>query len=242
MAGKGSRFKEVGYTMPKYEIVAHDIFLFDWSIKSLSNFLLEKYTLIFICLKSNKSESFLTKRCEELGISSFHIIELDEISDGQATSAYNAQTKWNPEMPLLIYNIDTYANPFYLDPKFIKEGSDGWIPCFNAKGDHWSFVEIDNKGWAKTVKEKKRISNHASIGLYWFKSARFFEEIYLEFFQLKKNMVNGEKYIAPMYQHIIDENMKVSISSMPLNSVHVLGTPEELDTFIKLNKKDIEFN
>ena len=195
MAGKGSRFKEVGYAMPKYEINAHDICLFDWSIKSLSNFLVEKYTLIFICLKSNQSESFLTKRCNELGISNFHIIELDEISDGQATSAYNAQTIWNPNDPLLIYNIDTYVNPSYLDPKFIKEGSEGWIPCFHAKGNHWSFVDINKKGWAKTVKEKEKISNNASVGL-WFKSASLYEEIYSEFFLNEKNLVNGEKYIA----------------------------------------------
>ena len=63
-----------------------------------------------------------------MGIFNFHIIELDEISDGQATSAYNAQTIWNPNDPLLIYNIDTYVNPSYLDPKFIKEGSkDGYL-------------------------------------------------------------------------------------------------------------------
>jgi hypothetical protein len=31
MAGRGSRFTAAGYTMPKYEIMAHGASLFDWS-------------------------------------------------------------------------------------------------------------------------------------------------------------------------------------------------------------------
>ena len=240
MAGRGSRFKKVGYKVPKYEIIVHDKYLFDWSMNSLDNFLLDNYNLIFICLKENKSREFINQRCYKMGIKDFHIIELDKITDGQATTAYLANYNWIIDNPLLIYNIDTYTNPSFLNPKFIREDSEGWIPCFNVEGDHWSFVEIDSQGWAKNVKEKKRISNNASIGLYWFKSARFFEEIYEEFFVSEKNLVNGEKYIAPMYQHIIDKNRKVSITNVPIDHVHVLGTPNELNAFMKLDKSIIK--
>ena len=41
---------------------------------------------------------------------------------------------------------------------------------------------------------------------------------------------------------MINKNMKISINTIPFDSVYVLGTPEELNTFMKLNTKDIEFN
>ena len=38
MAGEGSRFKKIGIKKSKYEIVARDKTLFEWSMLSLSDF------------------------------------------------------------------------------------------------------------------------------------------------------------------------------------------------------------
>ena len=116
MAGRGSRFYDAGYKVPKYEIMAHERSLFEWSMLSLKNFLTPDSRVIFVCLEENKSSDFVLHQTKALGLTDVHIIELKELTDGQATSAYLSRELWNPEWPLLIYNIDTYVKPHALKP------------------------------------------------------------------------------------------------------------------------------
>ena len=203
MAGRGSRFYDAGYKVPKYEIMAHERNLFNWSMCSLKNFLTPNSRNIFVCLDENNSSDFVLRQTQALGLNDVHIVELKELTDGQATSAYLSRELWNPEWPLLIYNIDTYIKPHALNPVDIRSGSDGWVPCFQVPGEHWSFVKMGDDGWAVDLAEKKRISDYASIGLYWFNHAGRYVELYDRFFSDQKNLVRGEKYIAPLYRLLL---------------------------------------
>jgi dTDP-glucose pyrophosphorylase len=239
MAGRGSRFYDAGYTMPKYEIVAHGRSLFDWSMLSLRHFLARDSRLVFVCLAENGSADYVLNRCELLGIDDVHIVELDGLTDGQATSAYVSRELWRPEESLLIYNIDTYVNPRALSPTDIRAGSDGWVPCFQVPGEHWSFVKLGEDGWAVDLAEKVRISDYASIGLYWFAQAGHYVQAYERFFADPANLVGGERYIAPLYRSILGTGGMVSISDVDVSNVHVLGTPQELATFLALSPDQI---
>lgn len=232
MAGRGSRFYDAGYTVPKYEIMAHNRSLFEWSMLSLKNFITADSRVIFVCLEENMSSNFVLQQTKVLGLTNVQIIELHEVTEGQATSAYLSRELWNPEWPLLIYNIDTYVKPHALKPSDIRPGSDGWVPCFQAPGVHWSFVKLADNGWAVDIAEKRRISDHASIGLYWFSRASRYVELYNDYFSDPKNLVRGEKYIAPIYLKLLAEGGRVSVSDLVLSDVHVLGTPAELDHFL----------
>jgi hypothetical protein len=106
-------------------------------------------------------------------------------------------------------------------------------------GDHWSFVRLGEDGWAVDVVEKKRISNFASIGLYWFAAARLYAGAYDAFFADPANLVRGERYVAPLYRHLILKGGKISISDLPVEDVHVLGTPAELNDFLGLKEQQI---
>jgi dTDP-glucose pyrophosphorylase len=239
MAGRGSRFREVGYAEPKYEIVAHGQSLFRWSMLSLKNFLGAESRVVFVCLAQNDSSAYVRDECRALGIEDFHVIELDDVTDGQATSAYVSRHLWLADAPVLVYNIDTYVRPDALRPQDIDAAADGWIPCFRAPGDHWSFVDIGPDGWAVDVVEKVRVSENASVGLYWFARSADYVSAYEEFFADPANAVRGERYIAPMYRHLIGHGARVSIVDLPLSAVHVLGTPKELEIFLARDKADI---
>lgn len=240
MAGRGSRFYEAGYTVPKYEIMAHGKSLFDWSMLSLRNFIEDDTRVIFVCLKENNSSSYVLQQSKAMGLQDVHIVELDQVTDGQATSAFLARGLWRAEEPLLIYNIDTYVRSSALNPEDIRVGSDGWVPCFQAPGDHWSFVKLQDDGWAVDLAEKQRISGYASIGLYWFGQAQGYEQAYEKFFVDSRNLVRGERYIAPLYRQLIADGGKVSIADLALDDVHVLGTPAELDRFLVLQPGRLE--
>jgi len=232
MAGRGSRFYDAGYTVPKYEIMAHGRSLFDWSMLSLREFLSEPARLIFVCLAENDSGPYVRARCAALGLTDVHVLELDAVTDGQATSAWLSRHLWQPDAPLLVYNIDTFVEPRALAPADIRSGSDGWVPCFQVPGEHWSFVQLGADGWAVDLAEKQRISDHASIGLYWFARAAEFASAYERFFADPANLVRGERYIAPLYRQLLRDGRKVSIADLDPAAVHVLGTPAELQDFL----------
>lgn len=232
MAGRGSRFTAAGYTVPKYEIMAHGASLFDWSMRSLQHFITADSRLVFVCLRENNSGPYVRARCAAMGWHDVCVVELDELTDGQATSAYLSRAAWRADSSLLIYNIDTYVEPDALRPQQIAAGSDGWVPCFQVAGEHWSFVQLGADGWAVDLAEKRRISDYASIGLYWFASAAGYVDAYQRFFADPANLVRGERYVAPLYRQLLADGGKISISDLPLASVHVLGTPAELQRFL----------
>ncbi len=231
MAGMGSRFRKAGYTVPKFMIEAKGKTLFEWSMDSLVDYSphVEKY--IFIVQKKDDASQFIKDKCQEYGIKDVDIIEIDGLTDGQATTCMMAIPHCRPDSPILIYNIDTYVEPHEM--KFSDIMGDGHIPCFDAEGDHWSFVKLDSAGNAMQVTEKNRVSNHCSIGAYYFSSAKLFEDTYKQYYDDPANLVNNEKYIAPMYNLLIDSGKRVTISDLNPAKVHVLGTPEELNQFLK---------
>ena len=231
MAGLGSRFRKVGYTVPKYMIQAHGRTLFEWSLESLEGFRNVVDCYIFLVRKEDKAAAFIRETCCAMNIKNIHLIELDTLTDGQATTALLAMSKWNPQHALLIYNIDTYVEAGQM--RFEDLRGDGYIPCFFGEGDHWSFVRVDDMGRAVEVREKKRISNNCTLGAYYFSSCKLYENLYKEYYANKKLGEKGEKYVAPLYNYMIEQGMDVYISLVEKEKVHVLGTPEELSIFMK---------
>ncbi len=232
MGDLGSRFRKVGYDVPKYMIKARGKTLFEWSMISLDGFKNDVNQYIFIAMKDEKNdaEAFITKKCEELGIEKFHVIIIDYLTDGQATTAMLASNFWINENALLIYNIDTYVESGSMNSSQIK--GDGFIPCFKAEGTHWSFVRLDDSGKAVEIKEKERISDNCTLGAYYFRTCALYEKLYNEYYKDSGNLVNGEKYVAPLYNFLLEKGGDIYISDIPSEKVHVLGTPEELNVFV----------
>lgn len=233
MGGLGKRFREAGYNVPKYMIEAKGRTLFEWSLISLEGFkdIVGKY--IFIAMRDEKEdvESFITYQCHNLGIEQYNIIIIDYLTDGQATTAMLAKQYWEEDNGLLVYNIDTYIEPGEMNSRQLK--GKGFIPCFLGEGDHWSFVKLGKDGRATEVKEKERIAEHCTLGAYYFYSCGLYEKLYKEYYSDSSNLVNGEKYIAPLYNYLISDGGEVYICDISSDKVHVLGTPEELKLFLQ---------
>lgn len=233
MGGLGSRFRKMGYTIPKYMIEAKGRTLFEWSMASLEGYSrnVSKYIFIVMRDESVDVEGFIEKQCKKIGLLRYHVIVLDYLTDGQATTASLAEKYWNPDHSLLIYNIDTYVETGEMSSSALK--GDGFIPCFQAEGEHWSFVRLDETGRVTEIKEKKRISNYCTLGAYYFKTCRLYKSLYDEFYSSEQGVINGEKYVAPLYDYLLSKGGEVYISDIAAEKVHVLGTPEELQAFLE---------
>lgn len=230
MAGMGRRFLEAGYTVPKYRIVVHGRTLFAWSILSLSHFIRQGASFQFVVRAEDRAKDFIAEEAAALGIAEWKLVELDHLTDGQATSALLAESRIvDPDQPMLVYNIDTFVHPDYLRDTSVR--GDGWIPCFPGKGDAWSFAAADDTGRVSEVREKQRISPYATVGLYWFASFALFREAYRAYYDQGGRLEKGERYIAPLYNHLVESGREVYIESIPFEAVIPLGVPEEVDAF-----------
>lgn len=233
MGGLGSRFRKLGYKVPKYMIEVRGKTLFEWSMVSLEGYAADADQYIFIAMKDDAVdvEHFINEQCAKLDIPEYHVILLDYLTDGQATTASLAEKYWDPDHALLIYNIDTYVEPGEMNSAQLK--GDGFIPCFQGEGEHWSFVRMDKSGKVAEIKEKKRISNYCTLGAYYFRTCRLYKELYDEYYGQSRRLVNGEKYVAPLYDYLLSKGGEIYISDIVPDKVHVLGTPEELQTFLE---------
>ena len=154
MAGLGSRFRKAGYNCPKYMIEAKGKTLFEWSMDSLVGYNKNVSKYIFVVRKEDDSEKFIREHIANYSISNIEIIGIDHLTDGQATTCMLAIPYCDPDEEIMVYNIDTYVEPNEM--KYEDISGDGYIPCFHADGDHWSFVKLDENGNVVEVREKQR--------------------------------------------------------------------------------------
>ena len=231
MAGFGRRFLDAGYTVPKYRIDAHGRSLFQWSMLSLRSFIEAGSRFVFVVRAADEAADFIRAEAEALGIGDPGIVEIDAPTDGQATTALHAaQAVRDHARPMLIYNIDTFVHPDTLPADAVR-GS-GWIPCFPAAGDHWSFARTDEDERVLEVREKVRISDHATVGLYWFDSFSRYEDAYQAYYSEVGRLELSERYVAPLYNQLIETGASVYVHQVPLDAVIPLGVPAEVEQFL----------
>lgn len=228
MAGRGQRFRDVGYDCPKYMIEVLDKSLFHWSMLSLVDFFGDEF--IFIAREEDSPIEFIQGQCKDIGISNYNIVLLDATTDGQATTVLKAETYIDDIDELIVYNIDTYV----IEGAIQRESliGDGFIPGFIAEGNKWSFIQLNEDGQVIKIAEKKPISNIATLGLYYFKSFDLYKNYYVITFQDGANLVNGEKYIAEMYNVMLSNNKLIYGNILTASSVWGLGTPSDVQYFL----------
>ena len=112
MAGAGKRFRDAGYDVPKYQIEAKGKTLFEWSLDSLIGYNDHISRYLFIVRKEDNAEKFIREKCAGYEITDIDIIEIEHMTDGQATTCMLALPECKQNVPVMIYNIDTYVEPY----------------------------------------------------------------------------------------------------------------------------------
>ncbi|BBR67245.1 glycosyltransferase family 2 protein [Escherichia coli] len=230
MAGMSSRFFKAGYSKPKYMLELNGEFLFDLCLKSFKLYF-ETEHFVFILRDVFNTKSFVLQRIASLGINSYTLITLDKETRGQAETVYLAISKlFNIEQPITIFNIDT-IRPNFIFTKFEGE-NECYIEVFRGDGDNWSFVMPSNdvKNEVIATSEKKQISNLCCTGLYHFSTIKNFISAYEHYKNLpQENWDAGELYIAPIYNYLISNGIKVYYTEINKSDVIFCGTPREYE-------------
>lgn len=223
MVGASSRFFKAGYTLPKYQLPLWGKTVFHYVMLSFVNYF-ERERFVFVIRNSYDAEDFVKRALVDLDIKEYSIVVLDEITAGQAETVYKAVADIDVKEPLTIFNIDTIRYNFNY-PEFI-DSCDGYLEVFDGEGDHWSFVEPGDDNKVVRTTEKDRISNLCSNGLYYFSDLGNYKSAYHDML-VSNNSVNGEFYVAPMFNHSIARSEVIKYSLINNNEIDFCGTPNE---------------
>jgi len=228
MAGRGSRFAQIGIATPKPLIPVRGKPMYAWATEGLP--LDRARRLIFICLDEHLHDLEL-ERDIRTRYAAYDpvIVSLDHVTEGQACTVLAARQWIDNDEPLLIFNADTYY-PTTLGSRLndTLATADGVLDVFAAPGEKWSFARTDDQMRVAETAEKRRISDWASTGLYYFRRGGDYVRHAQAMIDANDRSGN-EFYVAPVYNRLIAAGADVRAN--PIDQVWVLGTPEDLAQF-----------
>ena len=84
---------------------------------------------------------------------------------------------------------------------FSNGNCDGGIITFPATHPKWSYAKLGEDGYVSEVAEKKPISEHATVGIYWWAKGSDYVK-YAEQMIEKDIRVNNEYYVCPVFNDV----------------------------------------
>ena len=232
MAGRGSRFAEAGYTLPKPMILVHGKPMIQVVVENLTPRC--RHRFIFICQNEHIRTFQLENKLHSLA-EDVVVVGIDGITEGQVCSVLCAREFINNDAPLMTANSDQYIdfdiNDYlrYMDDRKL----DGLIMTMEADDPKWSYVRTDAEGIVLETAEKKVISTNATVGIYNFRNGR--DLVWAAESMIADDIrVNGEFYTCPCYNYLISRGRRIGFYGIGKegNGMYGLGIPQDLDYFL----------
>lgn len=235
MAGQSSRFRDWGYEVPKWALRIADKPVIWWALQSVLPLQNSGAELRIIVKESELDIAFET--LDELQ----DLVEIFSISHATRGQAETVNLSLVSELdlmrPLLIWNCDSLIVPRFLS---ILNWQNAFVVHSDLEGDHWSFFRFNHEEELIEAREKQRISNHCSLGMYGFSSIQQFRTA------LESTDFSAQKelFVAPIYNEIVKGGQVVKSIEIRPEAFLSFGTPREyLDSKfrIELNPKNYAF-
>lgn len=233
MAGRGSRFSEAGYAVPKPLLPINGIPMIARVIENLRPTCDHRF--IFVALHSHLDEytdlvPMLHRYCSDPVI-----LGLKSVTSGAASSVLEARHYIDSDDPLMIANSDQLVDfqiDHYLD-EMKRQSADGLIMTFHANDPKWSYCCLDSDGTVMQVVEKQVVSDVATVGIYNFAKGCDFVASATD--MLANDLkVNGEFYVAPVYNIMISRGKRIVIHNIEEGAKRMwgLGTPDDYHAYL----------
>lgn len=231
VAGLAKRFIECGYSMPKPLIAVDGEPMIRRAMKSLlPNANPKDYRLIFVVRDDHCVNHDIMLTLQNLfpeWAVEFAIVA--ELTQGTLCSCLVAEGFIRPDEPLVIFTPDVcFETTFDVKRDFVDGPYDGALLTFQANSPDHSYVACSPDGLAAKTAEKAVISTDALVGVYAFRTGAMFLDCARRAIDSGLK-VNGEYYVAPIYNLLFEDGRKVSVHRT--DKMYVLGTPADLEFY-----------
>jgi dTDP-glucose pyrophosphorylase len=232
IAGRGSRFATAGYALPKPLIPVHGVPMIETVARNIRP--AGPHRFIFVALQEHLEQLGMRETLERAAPGSI-VVPVREVTQGAACTVLLARGYIDNAAPLMLANSDQWVDvdiDSYLNGMERRQ-ADGLIMTMTADDPKWSFVGLDQRGFVTRVVEKQVISNEATVGIYNFRAGADFVRAADR--MIAKNLrVNGEFYVAPVYNELIADGARIAIHNIGREGagMYGLGIPTDLEQFL----------
>lgn len=232
MAGRGSRFANAGYELPKPLIPVHNRPMIACVVDNIRP--TRAHRFIFLVLAEHARERGVVELLEALA-PGCEIVLVETTTEGAACTVLLARELIDGPAPLMVANSDQWVGcdiDSYLTATD-EPTVDGVIMTMWADHPKWSYVRLDADGRVTEVVEKQVVSNDATTGIYNFRRGDLFVSAAERMIE-RDLRVNGEFYVAPVYNSLIEDGADIRAFNIGAAELGMfgLGTPEDLTTFL----------
>ncbi len=237
MAGKGSRFRDIGYRVAKPLIQIGNKPMIQRALQSFPNF----KKSIFLVMESDLKRHNLKNRLKNITKNS-DILPIKKHTSGQATTCLLAKEHLADNEPLFITSCD--YETIYKSKEFLNltrnKKIDVIVWTFRAKNiplkDPKAFAYCKVKKNSRKIEyilEKNTISKNPEkdplvVGSFWYRKSKFFKDAALKL--INDNItVNNEYYVATSINFLIKSGKNVVI--FDIDKWISFGNPFELSIY-----------
>ncbi len=231
MAGRGSRFQEAGYDLPKPLIPVHGVPMIQVVINNLRP--ASEHRFIFLCLEEHIAR-YQVDQALRAWSPGCEIVPVASVTEGAACTVLLARDLINNDDPLMIANSDQWVDinvNEYLDV-LAQDEADGLILTMWSDHPKCSYIRFGTDGAACELVEKQVVSNEATVGIYNFRRGADFVRAAEK--MIAKNLrVNNEFYVAPVYNELLGPGYRLAYHNVgrEYDGVYGIGIPEDLARF-----------
>lgn len=160
------------------------------------------------------------------------VLQVRRRTGGAACTALLAISTINSEEPLLILNGNELINIEFnaVISNFADFNYDAGVIVFPSVHPRYSFVRVNEYGLIVECAEKNPISNHATVGFYWFRRGRDFVEAAQQTI-MKSAHVDGQYYICPTMNELILRQARIGIHQIEAQQFHPLKSERQIERF-----------
>jgi len=231
LAGEGRSFIQAGYPLPKPLINVAGKPIIQKVIENIKPKFPYRFTLI--CRKDHYERYSLGELFHNITGGNYNIIQVINLPQGAACTALTAIDLINNDNELIIANADQIIDVSIDDfLQFARERkADAAIMTFEASHPKWSFARLSKNGKVIETAEKKVISNHATVGIYYYRTGKIFVNASLA--MIEKNIrFNNDFYICPAFNEIILGGGKVLSWEIDPKRMHSVGSADDLVKYL----------
>lgn len=238
MAGRGSRFEQEGYPLPKplLEIDKKPM------VVQAVNCLPQSGKNVFICLEDHIEKYSIGKELIK-HFKNTQIVSINKTTQGQASTCQIgiAEAGVDLQAPVLISACDNGV--YYDSQKYSDMVNDPSIDIIvwtfrnnqasKVNPNAYAWLDVDEDGFIKHVSCKNFIydnplKTHAIVGTMFFRKCEYFVKGYQA--NLEKNITtNGEFYVDDVLNRNIEDGLKVKV--FEVENYICWGTPNDFKTY-----------
>lgn len=222
MGGRGQRFFDNGFVIPKPLIEIHGKPFFYWSTMSVRKFL-PQCDITFVVLREHVDQFNIKNKILNF-FPDAKIVVIDQVLSGAVLTCMAGVEAITDNLPIIfndcdhMFRCDSLAR---LSDSDIKR-FDGLLLTFVSDSPKFSYARCNTDGIVEETAEKRVISHDAICGAYYFRNRSVFlanAEEYLH----KCNY--SEYFMSGVYNCMADNGLRIGIMR---TDFHVsFGTPEE---------------